>query len=392
MLDLQFIKNALGLQEKDHIVSEENGKILKFVVFSDVTEQICPECGLKTTRIHDYRTQNVKTVNIVNKQTILVLKKRRYVCPHCGKRFYEHYNFIAKHHHIAKNVFTRIIDDLKELRSMKSIAKANNVSATTVQRALNLAGYTSDFRLPEVLSIDEFKGNAGGEKYLLQVSDAKNKKLLNILPCRKKLYISQYFAAFSLEERKKVKYLVIDMWRDYADIKIYFPNAKLVIDKYHYKRQIHWAIDRIRKRIQKTFSKDCRLRFKRLRFLLHKKYEELKTEDRIALRTILEQSEELYTAWHLKETFNEIMKISDYDEGVRCFKQWIELVESMKIPEFNDCTKAFRRWFWGITESFRVPYSNGFTEGKNNKIKVLKRNAFGFRNFDNYRKRILLAA
>ena len=54
--------------------------------------------------------------------------------------------------------------------------------------------------------------------------------------------------------------------------------------------------------------------------------------------------------------------------------------------------QAYRRWFWGITESFRVPYSNGFTEGKNNKIKVLKRNAFGFRNFENYKKRILLAA
>ena len=54
--------------------------------------------------------------------------------------------------------------------------------------------------------------------------------------------------------------------------------------------------------------------------------------------------------------------------------------------------QAYRRWFWGITESFRVPYSNGFTEGKNNKIKRLERNAFGFRNFENYKKRILLAA
>ena len=58
MLNLQFIKNALGLQEKDHIVSEVDGKILKLVVSSDITEQICPECGTKTTRTHDYRTQN----------------------------------------------------------------------------------------------------------------------------------------------------------------------------------------------------------------------------------------------------------------------------------------------------------------------------------------------
>lgn len=62
--------------------------------------------------------QNIKTVNIVNKQTILTLKKCKYVCTHCGKRFCEHYDFVAKHHHIAKNVFAKIIDDLKELRSM----------------------------------------------------------------------------------------------------------------------------------------------------------------------------------------------------------------------------------------------------------------------------------
>lgn len=57
MLDFQFIKNALGLQEKDHIVSEIDCEILKLVVSSDTTEQICPVCGLKTTRIHDYRIQ-----------------------------------------------------------------------------------------------------------------------------------------------------------------------------------------------------------------------------------------------------------------------------------------------------------------------------------------------
>lgn len=392
MLEFQFIKNALGLQEKDHIICENDGKILKLVVSSDTTEQTCPKCGSKTTRIHDYRTQTVKTINVVNKQTLLVLKKRRYVCPCCGKRFYEHYDFVAKHHHIAKNVFLKIIDDLKDVKSMKSIAKENNVSTNTVQRSLNLASCPDIIKLPKVLSLDEFKGNAGGEKYLLQISDAENKKLLNILPSRKKLYISQYFAAFPLEERKNVKYLVIDMWRDYADLKRYFPNAKIVIDRFHYKKQIHWAIDHIRKNTQKILSNIHRIRVKKLRYLVHKKYSKLKLEDQIALRTILEYSEELSIAWQLKEMFNEIMTLNNYEESVRRFKQWIELVESLEIPDFYDCTKAFRRWFWGIAESFRVPYSNGFTEGKNNKIKVLKRNAFGFKRFDNCRKRILLAA
>ena len=86
---------------------------------------------------------------------------------------------------------------------------------------------SGQYQTAKALSIDEFKGNAGGEKYLLQISDAENKKLLNILPSRKKLFISQYFAAFPLEERKNVEYLIIDMWRDYADLKRYFPNAKV---------------------------------------------------------------------------------------------------------------------------------------------------------------------
>lgn len=115
---------------------------------------------LKQPVFTDYRTQNIKTVNIVNKSTILVFKKRRYVCLNCVKHFYEHYDFIAKHHHIAKNVFIKIINDLKELRAIKSIAKVNNVSANIVQRALKFAGWIGYSELPEVLRIDEFKGNS----------------------------------------------------------------------------------------------------------------------------------------------------------------------------------------------------------------------------------------
>lgn len=62
MPEFQFIKNALGLQEKDHIICENDEKILKLVVSSDTSEQTCPKCGLKTTRIRDYRTQTIKTI------------------------------------------------------------------------------------------------------------------------------------------------------------------------------------------------------------------------------------------------------------------------------------------------------------------------------------------
>lgn len=392
MLELQFIKKYLGLQEKDHIIREECGEKIKFVVSSDTTVQICPVCGCLTKYVKGYYIQSIKAGNIGSKPIEILLKKRRYVCNDCSKTFTEHYAFVAKHHHIAKNVFVQIMQDLKSAYSMKNIALSNNVSVNTVQRTLNLMPSSHLTHLPEVLSIDEFKGNAGGEKYLLQVSDGKNKKILSVLPTRKKLYISQYFADFPLGEREKVKYLVIDMWRDYADLMIYFPNAKLVIDKFHYKRQIHWAMDRIRKNIQKPLFRKSRVRIKRLRFLLHKEYDELSIEDKLALTTVLEQNEALHNAWHMKERFNDIMQITDREKAVKSFKEWLNQAEALRIEEFNDCIKAYRHWFSGIVESFSVPYTNGFTEGKNNKIKVLKRNAFGFRNFSNFSKRILLIA
>lgn len=392
MLDSQCIKFFLGLQEKDHIIREEVGKIFHIVVSSDTTEQFCPKCGCATKYIKGYYNQTVKAGYLSGIPIEVVLRKRRYICKHCGKTFNEHYDFVAKHYHIAKNVFNNIIQCLKSTTSMKSIATANNVSTNTVQRTLNLMPSSKLSHLPEVLSIDEFKGNAGGEKYLVQVSDAKEKKLLAILPSRKKAYLSDYFASFPLEERKKVKYLVIDMWKDYASLRAFFPNIKIVIDRFHYKRQVHWAIDRIRKRVQKTLQKNGRIHFKRLRSLLHKSYDDLKIEERDLLLDMIDQNQELSDAWHLKEMLNDIMKMTDTETAIKRFKEWIKLVESLHISDFNDCTKAYRRWFKGITESFKVPYSNGFTEGKNNKIKVLKRNAYGFTNFDNFSKRILLVA
>ena len=72
------------------------------------------------------------------------------------------------------------------------------------------------------------------------------------------------------------------------------------------------------------------------------------------------------------------------------FKEWIENAENTKIPELIDCAKTYRNWFVEITNSFYVPYNNGVIEGTNNKIKGLKRMAFGFSNFSNFRTRILL--
>ncbi len=98
---------------------------------------------------------------------------------------------------------------------------------------------------------------------------------------------------------------------------------------------------------------------------------------------------ELRIAHRLKEEFNKVLESKTSDEAKEKLKKWIEMAESSNVEEFQRCVQVFRNWFSEIVESFEVPYTNSLTEGFNNKIKVLKRKAYGFRNFERFRKRIL---
>ena len=97
----------------------------------------------------------------------------------------------------------------------------------------------------------------------------------------------------------------------------------------------------------------------------------------------------LLYAYILKECFYKIMESNDRETAKNLMSDWILFAQNSKIPEYGECTKTLANWRTGILNSFDVPYSNGFTEGCNNKIKVLKRNAYGYRNFERFRKRIL---
>ncbi len=151
-------------------------------------------------------------------------------------------------------------------------------------------------------------------------------------------------------------------------------------------------MDGVRKRVQKYLPKDKRITFKKLRYLMYKDYAKLNEEEKRTLHGMLEHSMDLENAWLLKEAFQDMLKSKEKRATLADLWKWIESAKEQKLPEFENCIKALTNWRYYIVESFSVPYTNAFTEGKHNLIKVLKRNAFGFRNFENFRKRILLLA
>lgn len=100
-------------------------------------------------------------------------------------------------------------------------------------------------------------------------------------------------------------------------------------------------------------------------------------------------SDELRFAYYLKESFYKVLDAPNRADAKQLMSEWILSAQDSGIPEYLSCSNTLVNWQKGILNSFDVPYSNGFTEGCNNKIKVLKLNAYDYRNFERFRKRIL---
>lgn len=349
-----------------------------------------PQCKSLKSHIHDYRTQNIKDIPILGMKSILVLKKRRFKCVSCGKKYYEVIPFIGKYKRMTMRLIMYICEKLKEQRSLSNICKEVYLSHTPLYGILNLLSSGVD-TLPEVLCIDEFKCNSSGHKYHLSIVDGKERKILNILKNRTKNDIEEYFNNFSKNELDKVKYLVTDMYLPYKNLINLFPNAILVVDKYHYIRQVTWAFENVRKKRQKNMKSELRKYFKRSKRLLSKPSSKLSESERIQVDTMLWYDDEIRDAYYLKESYyNEFLKSKNYESAKLNLSKWIMVASESKISEFKEAIKSHINWRIGILNSFTTKYTNGVTEGFNNKIKVLKRLSYGFRNFENFRKRILL--
>ena len=345
----------------------------------------CPSCGNRTSRIHDYRNQIIKDLPYRNLTVNLFLRKRRYRCS-CGKRFFEKYSFLPRYHHMSQRVYLNILKELTESVTFKCVAKRFGVSTNTVARVCDMLNYTL-YKLPETISIDEFKGNSGGNKYQCILTNPTNHKLLDILATREKDYLHNYFSNY---ERGNVKYFIMDMWEPYKDIALtLFPKAMIIIDKYHYIRQVYWALDKVRKRVEKTLSEQERVYLKKQRYLLRKKYYKLKPYEKNNLKKLLSIDNDLKTAWELKELFLDFTRENNPDKAAKLLKGFIEISKEVNIEEFRPVITAYTNWFEYIINSKRVALTNAYTEGTNNKIKVLKRIGYLYTNFERFRNRIL---
>ena len=388
MLYKHFTEKLLGLQDIELEKIEEIDNYIHLFCHLKQNPHKCPCCGKLTDKVHDYREQVIKDIPAFGKFFFIHLRKRRYRCS-CGKRFFEKNSFLPRYHRMTNRLCAYIIDKLRCEVSFSRVAKEVNLSVSTVIRIFDFVSYSPQ-KLPVALSIDEFKGNTNGEKYQCILTDPVNKVVFDILPKRYEHYLTRYFNSFDKADREKVLYFVSDMWKPYANISsVWFKNATQIVDKYHWIRQVIWAFEAVRKQEQKNFSKSYRKYFKNSRNLLIKRFEYLSDVQKQQVNIMLYASPILSTAHFFKEDFLKILDCNDRSVAKKSMSEWINSALDCEIPQFEKCAKTMLNWLSGILNSFSSPITNGFTEGCNNKIKVLKRNAYGYRNFKRFRNRIL---
>jgi transposase len=385
-----------GFEEVIVKKSETIENKLCFHIEMPVRQQICPNCGELTQRIHDYRIQKIKHLKVFERQTLIFYRKRRYACE-CGKNFAEDNPFVERYQRLSIEFNQAIkIRGIKG-KTFKEVADVYGTSASTVVRRFDeLAGNIipeEPMELPKVIAMDEYKGDTVEGKYQLIIADGVTKEPIDILPNRNKKTIKEYLS----KHGAKVEIVIMDMSPSFkAAVRQALGKPVIVADRFHFVRYIYWALDGVRRRVQSTWQDYDRKKCKRMRHVFHKNSAKLTEEDQWYLSRYLGYSDELKTAYELKETFSnwfEEAKENGQEHIIQTKDLLLDFyrkVEQANIPEFNKSIKTLQNWQVEVLNSFAYNYSNGFLEGINNLTKVMKRNAFGFRSFERFRAKILL--
>lgn len=393
---MNFTMNIPGL--KDVIIKkmEEVEDYVAIHVEMEVRPHSCPSCGMKTRNIHDYRLQKVTHLKCFERRTVLFYRKRRYVCADCGKRFYEQNPFVERYQRFSIEWNQAVRIRSVKGRTFKEVAEHYGSSSSTIIRRFDRLAEEEVIEvteLPRVIAIDEYKGDTQAGKYQLIIADGETREPIDILPNRRKKTLKHYLRRYG----GKVEVVIMDMSPSFkAAVCEALGKPVIVADRFHFCRYIYFALDGVRRRVQKEWHGFDRKGCKRMRHVFYKANEKLTEENRWYLKRYLSLSDELRRAYVLKEAyrkwFNEAKKrgmegiLQTKKELLAFYKQ----VEVEGIPEFTRAIQTFKNWQTEILNSFVYNYSNGFLEGINNLTKVIKRHAYGFRNFIRSKAKILL--
>lgn len=417
-----FILSLLQIKEDNidftHTSVEENKHkgIKSLFITAKLTYDptYCPACGCINADFsivkNGTRTSRITLPHLSGLPAFLKLAKQRYLCKHCQHSFTAETPIVEKHCHISTRTRQWIAHQCDQRLTEQYISEMASVSTTTVRRVIHQTAQAIQQRpvdaLPPHLSFDEFKSVKSVNAAMSFIfCDTVSHRVIDIVEDRKRSGLIQYFLRYNQSARQQVKTVTIDMYSPYINvIQTCFPNAKIIIDKFHLVQALHREVNRTRIQVMNQYRHKDRPLYNKF-----KRYWKLLLKHPKQLSRIKHKKYPLFKQW--KSSYGIVAYLLDVDETLNSNHDYAHaLTEALKtgnMGRFNHLIhtssehplsagmrrvlRTFKKYSPYIQNTLEYPrLTNGPLEGINNSIKTLKRVAFGYRNFAHFRDRILL--
>jgi len=370
-------------------IKYENGSIIVELKRIRKTSD-CPKCKRRSDNLEEEYTRIIRDLDISGKMCFIVFVERKIKCS-CGYRGIEKLDFVDKYARQTKR-FEEYISRLCQLMCLKDAAILSKIDWKTVKSIDKnyLKQLVIDLKSinPTGIGVDEVSYQKK-HKYLTVVRDLDSGKVIWVHEGRTKATLDLFFEELGESKCRSIKVAVLDMWDPYISSIQTNTNADIVFDKFHIAKKVNEALDAVRKHEFANASDEERKNFKKKRFIILYRNENLDEKKREELNALMAKNERLYQAYLLKEQILDIFDEQNEENASKRLDGWFENVAKADFKQFDKVVKTLKSYYFGIKNYFKYHLTNAASEGFNNKINVIKRRAYGFHDLEYLKLKIL---
>ena len=373
-------------------IEEHDDRIV--IIAERTIPHCCPKCGNICEKKKDSTTQEILIGSLLGCAIYCRIKVHRVICPKCGIKT-EKNDISSGKKRYSKAVSEEVIR-YTEFLDNKSAGILLGLSQSTVYRidkeSLSYLFEKYKNRIPSAkrISIDEYAKRKGHD-YATSLIDYDTGKVLWVEQGRKAGDLERAYdsISYSLTDVKQVS---LDLWPAYEKATINkLPKAKLVYDRFHISRLLNRAVEEERREYQKQLSDEKRKRMKKhSRWILLKRKSNLTGSNKVHLEELKKQNSTLYEVYLLKEDFLSLFEIGKSSVQAKYeILEWINTILKSNYYKLKKFARSILKRLEKVINWFDYPISNGKTEGINNKIKTVMRRAYGYKDFEYMRLKVL---
>jgi len=384
---MSHLDSILGLPDLS-IEQVKRGQIVE-VWCKPKVRPACIYCQHDFVRIKSTHHRLLKHTRQGNQLMILHLALPKYHCPNCNRYFRHPLRGIRPRLRATESYRLEVFEAHDGGVSQRKLTVTHKIGSATVERwyqpqIKNRVAELSSRHCPRILGIDEhfFSRKKG---FATTFVDLKNHKVFDVVLGRSEASLRRYLS--HLTGRDRVKFVVMDLSETYRKIvQQYFPNAKIVADRFHVIRLVNQHF------LQVWNQQDPLGRKNRgLLSLMRRHHWNLTPEQQQNLSQYLEKFPILQALYQAKQKLNSflLLKKVPAKKAKKYIPEFLQLLDQFEESPAKIIAQTIRSWLEPIIRMWRFSKSNGITEGFHTKMEMISRRAFGFRNFQNYRLRVL---